>query len=144
MDRLNRAHRERDFVDRAIDLGIALEALLLHGKNDNTEITFRLSLRGALLVGRTEKERLDTYKLLTRAYRLRSTAVHSGHFNVSTENQRTMSQTMNLCRRLILAAIDANGTLDWDHLMFACADDQGARTSEWNPRLLLRRFCPWL
>lgn len=48
IDRLGRAGRETDFADRAIDLGIALESLLLHDIGDHGELKFRLSLRGAL------------------------------------------------------------------------------------------------
>jgi hypothetical protein len=47
LDRLSRAGREWDFADRAIDLGIALESLLLHDIGLPGELRFRLSLRGA-------------------------------------------------------------------------------------------------
>jgi hypothetical protein len=46
LDRLDRSAREFDLVDKAIDLGIALEALLLHEPGFQGELTFRLSLRG--------------------------------------------------------------------------------------------------
>jgi hypothetical protein len=53
LDRLDRASRNNDLADRSIDLGIALEALLLHELEgrDRGELRFRLSLRGAWLGG---------------------------------------------------------------------------------------------
>jgi hypothetical protein len=70
LDRLDRANRIRDHADTAIDLGIALEALLLH-KSDRGELSFRLSLRGAWLAGKNEKDRADLLVLLRKAYDLR-------------------------------------------------------------------------
>jgi Apea-like HEPN len=80
LDRLSRALRAGDGVDNAIDLGIALEAMLLHGigKNDRGELRSRLSIRGATFLGGEKPERLRILKLLKDAYDLRSMAVHSG------------------------------------------------------------------
>ena len=58
LDRLDRAGRVRDFADKAIDLGIALEALLLHDAKGG-EKSFRMSLRGAWLAGADENERVE-------------------------------------------------------------------------------------
>ncbi len=72
--------RDRDFADQAIDLGIALEALLLHelGKEDRGELRYRLSLRGAWLGGGDEQERAEIQRTLKAVYDLRSRAVHAG------------------------------------------------------------------
>ena len=57
LDQLDKAAHDRDFTDRSIDLGIALEAHLLHdlGKEDRGELSFRLSLRGAWLGAKDKK-----------------------------------------------------------------------------------------
>ena len=67
-------------ADISIDLGIALEALLLHEQNKKNrgELRFRLGLRGAWLVGSDGNERAEILKLLREVYDLRSIAVHSG------------------------------------------------------------------
>src|ERR1700730_15348852 len=64
LGRLGRAGRERDFADRAIDLGIALESLLLHDIKERGEFSFRLSIRGAWLIGGNDAERLSIQKSL--------------------------------------------------------------------------------
>ena len=64
LDRFDRAGRVRDFADTSIDLGIALEALLLHNlKDDRGELSFRMSLRGAWLAGADENERTEIKEL---------------------------------------------------------------------------------
>ena len=54
LDRLNQAIRKRNIVDKAIDLGIALEVMLLHGIGENYrgEMRFRSAIRGGCLFGR--------------------------------------------------------------------------------------------
>ena len=49
LDRLNRSRRRLSLVDRAIELGIAMESLFLYepGKKHTSELTFRLKLRAA-------------------------------------------------------------------------------------------------
>lgn len=77
LERLNSAIREQLPVDRFIDLGIALESLLLE-ENERDEITFRLSLRGGWLLGRDADERRRISDTLRTLYGYRSTAVHRG------------------------------------------------------------------
>jgi hypothetical protein len=55
LDRLNLARRRRSTGDRAVDGGICLEALL--GDDSPQELTYKLRLRAALLLGRTVDER---------------------------------------------------------------------------------------
>lgn len=59
--------------DSIIDLTICLESLLL--ANENTELKYRLSLRGAILIGENPQE---VKKLLGQMYDDRSKIVHSG------------------------------------------------------------------
>jgi hypothetical protein len=80
LDRLNRAIlKVFTPTDSAIDLGIALESLLLNDLDDDRgELTFRLRLRGARLVADTLEERKEVDRLLRDVYKARSIAVHSG------------------------------------------------------------------
>jgi len=117
LQRLDRAGT-RNLTDTSIDLGIALEALLLHDNQpDRGELTYRLSTRGAWLVGSDERERAEIRDQLRKVYRLRSIAVHSGVVEENAENKRTIERGLELCRRLICKVIDAKGSVDWEVLV---------------------------
>ena len=78
MRRLRSAMTEvRDFADAAIDLGIALESLFVRPE-EVTEITYRLSMRGAVLLGSSTDERTELKQRLAAIYSMRSTAAHRG------------------------------------------------------------------
>ena len=117
LDRLGRAGREGDFADRAIDLGIALESLLL-GDNDRGELSFRLSLRGAWLIGKDADERLEIQKALKRLYELRSRAVHSGTIERSSKTGTTIARATEICKLLIRKTIELNCEIDWQRIVF--------------------------
>lgn len=61
---------------------IALECATL-GRKDNVELTYRLSMRTALLVGNTPDDRLEIKKKVRDLYDIRSKIVHSGHYEVA-------------------------------------------------------------
>jgi hypothetical protein len=118
LDRLDRAVRGDDLADRSIDLGIALEALLLHDeKGDRGELKFRLSLRGAWLAGEDAKDREEAYQTLGKVYKLRSDAVHTGKIKPTEANYQTINIGSSLCKRLILKMIEAGGPIKWDTLV---------------------------
>ena len=117
LDRLDRSDREFDLTDRSIDLGIALEALLLHAGPDPGELGFRLGLRGAWLGGKNAVERAEIQKTIREAYRLRSQAVHLGRIEHNARNLEINRRGTELCRRLIQMTIDAGGKIDWDMLV---------------------------
>ena len=98
LDRLGRAEREQDFADRAIDLGIALESLLLHDIEDHGELRFRLSLRGAWLIGSNHAERLKIQRSLKKLYDLRSRAVHSGFVDRNASTGNIITGATEICR----------------------------------------------
>lgn len=78
MRRLRSAMTEtKDFADAAIDLGIALESLLVR-PDESSEITYRLSMRGAALLGATPDDRVELKKRLAKIYSMRSSAAHRG------------------------------------------------------------------
>jgi hypothetical protein len=116
LDRFDRAGRMRDFADTSIDLGIALEALLLHDTGGG-ELSFRMGLRGAWLAGADENARTEIQKTLKKVYALRSKAVHAGSVDSTEENTATISSGLDLCRRLICKVIDANADVAWDRLV---------------------------
>jgi hypothetical protein len=122
LDRLDRAVREiRDLADASIDLGIALEALLLH-KTDRGELKFRLSLRGAWLGGNDPTERADIQSVLGAVYDLRSDAVHTGRVDQTEKNLATIERGVPLCQRLIRRVIEEGGEVDWKALVLGGRD----------------------
>ena len=94
LSRLNQASRRMDIVDKALDLGIALEVMLLHGGGDQSELSFRLSSRGATFMSGGHTQRVSHYNLLRDAYRLRSKAAHRGVLPASL-GTRTVADILN-------------------------------------------------
>jgi Apea-like HEPN len=119
LDRLDRASRENDLADRTIDLGIALEALLLHepDKQYQGELKFRIALRGAWLGGNDATERGEIQRILGKVYDLRSRAVHTGRVEQTEANYETIARGTSLCRQLVLKMIQADGRVDWSTVL---------------------------
>ena len=119
LDRLNQALRRQNIVDKAIDLGIALEVMLLHGigEKDRGELSYRSSIRGATFLGGGKPERLKTLKLLKDAYGLRSKAVHSGVLKKEKKGpppERVLEDATSTCARIARKLIDRGSFPDWD------------------------------
>ncbi|MEK7315637.1 MAG: hypothetical protein AAB011_05615 [Candidatus Eisenbacteria bacterium] len=73
--RLEAGYDRRRAEDRVIDCVVGLEALL-QPEHAKTELSYRVSLRGAALLGRTPGERQAVFTEIKRAYDLRSAIVH--------------------------------------------------------------------
>lgn len=117
LDRLIQAIRRQNTVDKAIDLGIALEVLLLHGINDRGELRFRTSIRGATFLEGTKSERLESFKLLRAAYDLRSEAVHSGVLKTEKKGpppEQVLEEAIDTCAAIARKLIDRGSFPDWD------------------------------
>lgn len=119
LDRLNQALRRQNLVDKAIDLGIALEVILLHGINegDRGEMRYRSSVRGATFLGENKAERAQIFNRLRDTYDLRSAAVHSGVIKSEKRKkspekilEEAIRDTADIARKLI----DRGSFPDWD------------------------------
>ena len=111
----------RSLVDRAIDLGIALECLYLG--SDRNELSYRLRVRAARHLGDSYSERRELDELVREFYSIRSSAVHNGSVPDSVSvNGDTMSSNEfialigQLCLKAIRRFID-NGFPDWRELV---------------------------
>ncbi len=119
VDRLNASLRTLQLVDRAIDLGIALESTFLSDQNDDRgELGFRLRLRAARFLAAEPTERKRLTQLISKAYTVRSVAAHTGDLPSVVRGMRpeqiiseTSTELARALRRLILV-----GTPDWDLL----------------------------
>jgi len=78
LNRLNQSIRRMQSVDSAIELGIALEALFFDDGTKSSELSFKLRLRGAWLLGATHEQRKEVMATLDELYDCRSAAIHSG------------------------------------------------------------------
>jgi len=80
--RLAQAKSRIDLNDKALDLGIALEMVLLHSEHNKAELPGQLSnhfrLRGTWLAGNDYVERKQYFDSLGRIYSQRSQVAHNG------------------------------------------------------------------
>jgi hypothetical protein len=83
--RFAQAKGRKNDNDKALDLGIALEMLLLSDEHRGQELPGQLSLhfrlRGSWLIGESAAERQECYKQLGKIYSLRSQVAHNGTSN---------------------------------------------------------------
>ena len=110
-----RSKESETFVNRLIELRIALEALYA---GDGPGVTFRLATHGALHLGQNYEERLHHRKLFTKVYDLASRAVHGSRKLLTTEHQHRFEEARDACRKGILKCLDNGGDIDFDKLMF--------------------------
>lgn len=101
--------------DRAIDLGIALEALLMRGHESNVSHKFRV--RGSLLRGGDPSTHDETYNLLKDFYDIRSRVAHGdASYNTDNDREEIIDKVLNLSFDLCAKLIEFGGQPDWDVL----------------------------
>jgi hypothetical protein len=86
-----------DQFDKFIDYWIALESLF---SISNSEISYRVSLRIAAMVGDTPEERVQLFKDMKASYRLRSQIVHGD--NLKGDNVNDLILKTRTCLRKAL------------------------------------------
>lgn len=115
--------------DRLIDLMIAAEAACLRtgDESERGEVTYRLSLHVAAMVGGTDRRAL--FAFIKRAYRVRSIVVHGGTPSARDLRRRDGSrgdihsvtmdlfEVLRLLLRDLIARVAENGPLDWERLV---------------------------
>ncbi len=99
-------------VDGAIYLGIAMETLFLD--NSRTELSYRMQVRAAKLIGGNMSQRELTKKLVKNTYSVRSRAAHEGA--MKTEDQEAIEKGQGLIRDAILKIIESGTYPDWNRL----------------------------
>jgi hypothetical protein len=113
LDRLNLARRRRSASDRAVDGGICLEALL--GDDSPQELTYKLRLRVALLLGRTVDERQQLREDVRRFYDLRSKVVH-GRVRAAKDAERdeqVAARGLEICTQAVRAVVQRGALPDF-------------------------------
>lgn len=115
IDRLGRSRLAVHPVDRALDLGMAAEIVLMHDNGtSNTEITYKIGNRAAWLLGDDAKERAMIFDAIKHLYAARSSAVHSGV--LSPKSKVDLDFADGLVVRVIQAILEHGGFLNWAEL----------------------------
>ncbi len=132
--RLAQAKGRIDLQDMALDLGIALEMLLLNTEHNRSELPGQLHLhfrsRGAWLLGRTAAERRDLFRVFGKIYSWRSQVAHNGICDelITTEAithdeiEKKMEEHISVAERVFQALI-IRGTPDWQALILGGEDE---------------------
>jgi hypothetical protein len=136
LERLNRGLAASLPVDRAIDLGISLEALLLTDLAPNDQISLAFRLRGAWLLGANTVERGNLARQFSAIYTCRSAAVHDGKLPKKSylvgskkvpADEFTMDHAPSLAARAVLRVIELGHIPDWNTLLLGAGPQMGGR-----------------
>jgi Apea-like HEPN len=130
LQRLLNCLRKSNLTDKSIELGIALESILLSGTDDDGtsgEITFRLASRGAWFLGKSAEERRHIFNVLKAAYKLRSKAAHEGQAPEVVKSVHKGSEplatayliqdALEICSEVIKKVIDKQEIPDWTEII---------------------------
>ncbi|EEX92072.1 hypothetical protein VIOR3934_02717 [Vibrio orientalis CIP 102891 = ATCC 33934] len=125
IERVNQARRRNNLADKAIDLGVACEALLLNDKSHKEQISFTLRLRAALFLGSSFEERQELLNFFSSFYSCRSQAAHTGKldtkikvsFRGKVEANKLLEEGDEYCIRAIIKIIELGKFPDWNELM---------------------------
>jgi hypothetical protein len=118
LHRLSEAVRHSNDVDKALDLGIALESLLLSGQKEKEQLALQFRLRGAWLLGNDGMHRATLYQQFKELYDLRSMAAHSGKVELKKGSvSDALTHGLKLCAEAIKRIILRGGFPDWGALV---------------------------
>ena len=123
LHRLAQAKGRLNYGDVALDLGIALEMLLLNAEHEGQELpgqlTLHFRLRGSWLIAETSEERRSIFKTLGNIYSLRSQIAHNGFSEKLDKMEHAKREAMltehiavgeRIVQRLILQGIPNDWT----------------------------------
>jgi hypothetical protein len=115
IDRLGRSRLAIHPVDRALDLGMAAEIVLMHDLGtSNTEITYKIGSRAAWLLGEGAAERTKIFDEMKHLYKARSDAVHSGVLPPKSKVDLDLAD--QLVVRVVQAILQRGSFPDWTSL----------------------------
>ena len=121
LDRLSQGKRRFQIADKLLDLGIALEMMLLADNANREQLSLTFRLRGSWLVSSSEEERVVNHRRLKEIYNYRSQVAHGGFLQkekgdniapVGKAFPAYQSLAETICRKLL-----KNPKVDWDRLI---------------------------
>lgn len=110
LQRLNLALKRQNKIDSAVELRVALEALLIPQKVKY--ISEKIRTRGAELIGKTPQEKDAITQRLRAVYGTCSSAIHTGALD-SEKDKEILRDGLELCASLIKAIIDHGSMPNW-------------------------------
>ncbi len=127
IDRWIKSKTSTTWVDRIIDLGIALEALYL-SEGTKEQLTLQFRLRAAWHLGENKEQRKALMKEFKAIYDWRSTVVHTGKLPekgsgkkkkpyTQEEVREFITRAQDLCRDSILKILEDGKFPDWNDLI---------------------------
>lgn len=117
IDRLNRAKRRIQLVDSCIELGIAMETIFLD-EISNSELSYRLKLNAAALLGDNYLTKKNMMKLFDDLYKCRSNCVHNGSLPKNIKSpEKLVANGIQQLANAIKIIINDNKWPDWDELL---------------------------
>lgn len=126
LHRLAQAKGRSDFGDACLDLGIALEMVLLNTEHEGQELPGQLSLhfrlRGSWLISQTTEERQSNHRALGKIYALRSKIAHNGFSNELfrmpyRERETMLAEHISIGEKVIQTLILDGTPRDWTALI---------------------------
>lgn len=116
--RINSALRQREVVDRAIDLGVAIDALFLSEREpERGELGFTLRVRAGWYLGSDQAHRREVSKAFSDLWSLRNMAVHTGRLAPGGHTLDLLRSGSTLTAKAIRKII-REGEPDWKTIIF--------------------------
>lgn len=120
--KLESSRRRVRLDERMVDLGTALEIVLMHGAENSGEIINKVATRAAWLIGGSGADRLATFKMARDLYSERSKAVHTGKLKTTRMpklpwDQSPYAEYDKLAADVIFAIADRGSWPDWTRLV---------------------------
>lgn len=118
LSRISQAKRRGQLEDKFLDLGIALEMLLLSDNLKYEQLALSFRLRGAWLIGSSGEDRAKIFDQLRKMYDYRSQVAHGGALKDKDQEKlrRSFPEYQSLAER-ICRKILAEGIPDWNKIV---------------------------
>lgn len=121
MDRLSQSMLRRSPADKALELAIALETLLVDYPGEHT---FKISLRAALLANKVKEDRIRIRAVIAAMYNIRSTLMHTGtakeKYTVrgfgSLPAEKIIEEATIITSQVIQNIVSQGDTPDWNSI----------------------------
>ena len=123
ISRWMRSKQTNAFIDKFIELRIALEALYL--KDESGEKGFRLAAYGAWHLSANYEERRTCFVKLRNLYDRASKVVHAGNIKVTKENRELLTSAQDICRNGILLRLKETQEPQWDDWVLGQSQNRG-------------------
>lgn len=114
MRKLSEYYCSESLSEGAICLRTALESVFL-GDDAKQELSHRLAIRAARLLGSDYQERELIYKLVKKGYNLGSAAVHTGKIKSGNNERKCLQDISNLLVQAITTLL-SNPNPDWNKI----------------------------